>query len=135
MPETGCDQAMQLLNFVFDTALILNDGHEIRDRLEAGEDPAEVLIDQGLKFGRLRGRRAASIERVARNWPPLHMEAVASVVTWALSKLDSSERVRITWKGDAEYPETVTRFELRENHLQIEFLHPPAAMSLPAQAS
>jgi hypothetical protein len=42
--------------------------------------------------------------------------------------------VNITWKGDADFPETVTRFELRGNHLQIEFLHPPATLGAPAQA-
>jgi hypothetical protein len=126
---------MQLLNFVFDTALILNDGHEIYARLSAGEDPAQVLIEQGNKFGRFKKTRAAAVERVANNWPTLHMEAVASLVTWALSKLDSDDRVRITWKGDADYPETVTRFELRGNHLQIEFLHPPGALRVPAGAS
>lgn len=135
MAETGCDQAMQLLNLVFDTALILNDGHEIHARLSAGENAAQVLIDQGTKFGRLRGSRAKAIERVATNWPALHMEAVSSVVTWALSKLDSPDRVRITWKGDAEYAETVTRFELRGNHLQIEFLHPPGALAGAGPAS
>lgn len=134
MADLGCGGAMELLNLVFDTALILNDGHEIYARLSAGEDPAQVLIDQGNKFGRFKKVRAAAIERVATNWPALHMEAVASVVTWALSKLDSPDRVRITWKGDADYPETVTRFELRGNHLQIEFLHPPAALRAPVQA-
>jgi hypothetical protein len=60
------------------------------------------------------------------------MEAVASVFTWALSKIDSDDRVSITWKGDADYPETVTRFELRGNQLKIEFLHPPAALAAPS---
>ncbi len=132
MADTGCGMAMDLLNFIFDTALILNDGHEIYARLSAGDNPAQIVLDQGNKFGRLKKARVEAVERVANNWPALHMEAVSSIVTWALSKLDSDDRVRITWKGDADYPETVTRFELRGNHLQIEFLHPPAALAAAA---
>ena len=55
------------------------------------------------------------------------MEAVTRLVGWALEKLDTDDRVMIEWKGDAEYHETVTKFELRNNTLHIEFAHPPVA--------
>jgi len=131
MPDTGCSIAVDLLNLIFGSALILNDGHEIYARLSAGEHPADVVVDLGKKFKRWERMQPERVETIIRNWPDLHMEAVSSMVTWALSKLETPERVMISWKGDAEYPETVTRFELRGNNLQIEFLHPPAAFNRP----
>jgi hypothetical protein len=126
MADVGCKEAMTLLNIVFQSALIMNDGHEIHARLSAGDHPAEVVVDLGKKFDRFKRVKPYMVEQVIRNWPEQHMEAVGEMVKWALSKLDTDDRISISWKGDADYPETVTRFELRGNHLQIEFLHPPA---------
>jgi len=123
MPVQGCPEAMELLNYVFNTALILNDGHEIFARLSAGDDVITIVDDLNSKFGRPRMGRA--IRAVGDNWPPHHLEAVSTMVQWALSKLDTDDRITIDWKGDAESPETVTKFELREHGLHIEFAHPP----------
>ena len=123
MAEFGCPQAMELLNLVFNSIYIFNDGHEIRSRLEAGDDVADIVEDLGQKFG--PSEALADIRRVTENWPRLHMEAVSEMVQWALGKLDTDDRVTITWKGDADHPETVTRFELRDHTLHIEFAHPP----------
>ncbi len=126
MADVGCAQAIETVNLVFQTALILNDGHEILARLSAGDHPGAVVADLGRKFRTLRGSGPARVERIVRAWPDLHMEAVSCMLQWALGKLDTEDRIHISWKGDAEYPETVTRFELRGNQLQIEFAHPPA---------
>lgn len=130
MAISGCGEAMQLLNLLFMTPLILNDGHEIHARLQAGDDLADVIDDYAQKFG--KGDQAGDIRAVTESWPKLHLEAVRQIVQWALGKLDTDERVTINWKGDADNPETVTRFELRDQTLLIEFAHPPGSIRLPA---
>jgi hypothetical protein len=114
---------MELLNQVFTTALILNDGHEIFARLNAGDDMIDIVDELNNKFGRPRMGKA--IRAVGEHWPSHHLEAVGTLVQWALSKLDTDERITIDWKGDADCPETVTKFELRDHRLLIEFAHPP----------
>ncbi len=121
----GCPESMELLNQVFRTALILNDGHEIHAKLVAGDNVLDIVGELNDKFGRKRMGRA--IRKVGEDWPPLQLEAVSEMVKWALGKLDTEERITIEWRGDAESSETVTKFELRDNSLSIEFAHPPAA--------
>lgn len=123
MPDTACDGAMQLLNQVFASGVIQNDGHEILARLEAGDQITDVVGDFGRKFG--QADVADNILGLMEHWPSLHLEAVSEMVQWALGKLDTEDRVMIKWKGDAEHPETVTKFELRGHTLVIEFAHPP----------
>ncbi|MEX0785837.1 MAG: hypothetical protein WD939_04300 [Dehalococcoidia bacterium] len=118
---------MELLNQVFGTALILNDGHEILARLEAGDEIADIGKEVGEKFG--KPGVAEGLRQVISGWPPLHVEAVESMLRWALGKLDTDQRVTIKWKGDAEHNETVTKFELRNHTLVIEFAHPPLALA------
>jgi hypothetical protein len=126
MVDLGCTEAMSILNLVFQTALVMNDGHEILVRLQAGDEPSDILLDLGRKFSRFKAAREDRVGAMIRQWPELHGEAVSQMLQWALSKLDTEDRISISWKGDDEAPETVTRFELRGNHLQIEFAHPPA---------
>ena len=125
MADLGCNEAILTLNAVFQSALILNDGHEILARLQTGDDPADIVTDLASKFRTLKRADAARVQQVISAWPRLHMEAVGEVLKWALGKLDTDERISISWKGDADNPETVTRFELRGNQLQVEFAHPP----------
>jgi hypothetical protein len=115
-----------LLNAVFQIPAILNDGHEILTRLRAGDDLPEIVEDLNLKFG--RPENAALVRAVTEGWPPLHRQAVTEMVRWALEKLDTDDRILIEWKGDAESPETVTRFELRDHSLAIGFYHPPGRL-------
>ncbi len=123
MVDVGsCSATMELLNTVFASGLILNDGHEIYARLNAGDDVLDIVEELNGKFGRPRLARA--IRSVGESWPPLHREAASQMVRWALSKLDTDDRVTIQYKGDAEHPDTVTRFELRDHTLVIEFAHP-----------
>lgn len=126
MANVGCQMTVDLLNAVFDTALILNDGHEIYARLSAGDDVVAVVQDLNHKFGRPKNGRV--IEAIGTAWPALHREAISEMVRWAMGKLDTDDRVNIRWKGDADNPETVTRFELREHELLIEFSHPPGSI-------
>jgi len=132
MAVPGCLESMELLNAIFQTPLILNDGHEIYQRLQAGDDVVSIVEDLNEKFGRPRLARA--IREVGEAWPPLHLEAASELVKWALSKLDTDDRVIIQWKGDADSPETVTRFELRDHALLIEFAHPPVTALRPVTA-
>jgi hypothetical protein len=129
MGGSGCIEAVELLNLVFGTPLVLNDGHEILARLSAGDEVADLVDDYARKFG--RAETAQEIRQVTENWPPLHMEAASQLVQWALGKLDTDDRVTINWKGDAEHPETVTKFELRDHTLLIEFAHPPGGLRAP----
>lgn len=124
---------MELMNAVFASPLILNDGHEIFARLEAGDDIADIAAEMNQKFG--RPEWTARICQVIDNWPPLHREAAASVVRWALSKLDTEDRIQIKYRGDNEYPEVVTRIELRGHELLVEFLHPPTPARLAANGA
>lgn len=132
MPTMGCPEAMEVLNTVFSSGLIGNDGHEIAARLEKGDDVADIVGDIAVEFG--QPDMVADVQKVVRAWDPLHMEAVTTLVGWALRKLDTEDRVMIEWKGDAEYHETVTKFELRDHILHIEFAHPPVAATQVAAA-
>ena len=123
MANPVCGTSIELLNTVFSSGLIFNDGHELRARLEAGDDVAQIVEDLNNEFG--NPRMGTRILRIMRNWPPLHLEFVTETVAWALSKLDTADRVMINWKGDAEHDETVTKVELRDHTLLIEFAHPP----------
>ncbi len=124
MADIGtCGATVDLLNTVFASGLVLNDGHEIHARLEAGDDVLDIVEDLNSRFGRPRLARA--IRSVGENWPALHREAASEMVRWALSKLDTDDRITINYRGDRENPETVTRFELRDHTLVIEFAHPP----------
>jgi hypothetical protein len=125
MSGTGCLEAMELLNLAFATVFILNDGHEILARMSAGEDVAAIAADYSARLG--KGESADEIAKVIKGWPPLHLEAVTQVVRWALGKLDTDDRITIHWKGDADSPETVTRIELRDQEMLVEFAHPPRA--------
>ena len=130
MSGPGCVEAVELLNLVFTTGLILNDGHEILARLNAGDDVADIAGDHLEKLG--RQEFADEFRQVLNGWPPLHLEAVTQIVQWALDKLDTDDRITIHWKGDADSPETVTRFELRDHQMVIEFAHPPGQLSTQA---
>jgi len=129
---SGCLEAMELLNLVFTTGLILNDGHEILARLNAGDDVADIAGDYCEKLDKQES--ANEFRQVVNGWPPLHLEAVTQVVRWALGKLDTDDRITIHWKGDADSPETVTRFELRDHQMLIEFAHPPGQLGTQALA-
>ena len=126
MADIVCLEGVDALNLLFGTALILNDGHEILARLEAGDDVADIAEPYAEKLG--KGDMAEGFVRLMKNWPPLQMEAITEMVQWALSKLDTDDRVMIRWKGDDESPETVTRFELGDHTLLIEFAHPPGSL-------
>ncbi len=130
MAASGCSEAMELLNLLFATPLIFNDGHEILARLNAGDDIVDLAEDYAKKFG--KAGEADAIREVTENWPRLHLEAVGQMLKWALGKLDTDERVTINWKGDADHLETVTRFELRNHTLMIEFAHPRRSASVGA---
>lgn len=118
----GCLETVGLLNAIFQVPLILNDGHEIFARLNAGEDVVEIVQDLNEKFG--SAEHAPLIRSICDGWPPLHRQAISEMVRWALGKLDTEDRILIQWKGDTESPETVTKFEFREHTLMIEFAHP-----------
>ena len=133
MAQVSCLEAMDLLSMVFSSGIIGNDGHEILARLQAGDDPAEIIGDLGDKFD--RPEQGTALREVAANWPPLHLQMLAGVVQWALGKLDTDDRVMIKWKGDAESSETVTKLELRDHTLQIEFAHPPMGVQATQGAS
>jgi hypothetical protein len=133
MPEAGCIETMETLNALFLSPLILNDGHEIHDGLKAGRSLEEIVNQVAEKLG--LEEQAPTVLQVMRSWPPLHLEAALNLVQWGLSKLDTPDRVTIGFKGDAEHPETVTKFELRDHTLLIEFAHPPVAAQRHAPAS
>lgn len=94
---------------------------------------ADIVGDIAVEFG--QPDMVAEVQKVINAWDPLHMEAVTKLVAWALEKLDTEDRIMIQWKGDAEYHETVTKFELRDHTLHIEFAHPPVAVAQAAAAS
>jgi hypothetical protein len=118
----GCLETVELLNVIFQVPAILNDGHEILTRLNAGDDLVQILVDLNPKFG--RQENAPLVRAVSEGWPVLHREAVGRMVHWALEKLDTEDRVLIQWKGDASSPQTVTKFELSDHVLAIELAHP-----------
>ena len=124
----GCMETVDLLNIVFQAPFIFNDGHEILTRLRAGDDVVEVVQGLNRRFGRREYR--PMINALGSAWPPEHLEAITTMVRWALEKLDTDDRVMIEWKGDARSRETVTRFELRDRLLTIEFAHPPGVLSI-----
>jgi len=129
MAQVACSEAMELLNFVFSSGIISNDGHEILERLQVGDDLVEFIGELGeTKFNRAEQGRA--LRAVGRAWPSLDLELIQLVAGWALGKLDTDDRVLIRWKGDDEHPEVVTRLELRDHTLVVEFAHPPAGIQV-----
>jgi hypothetical protein len=123
----GCAQTVELLNMVFQAPFIFNDGHEILTRLRAGDDVVEVVQGLNRRFGRREYRPL--INALGSAWPPQHLEAITTMVRWALEKLDTDDRVMIEWKGNAANRDTVTKFELKDHLLVIEFAHPPGVLS------
>ena len=105
MPVAGCPEAMEMLNLVFSSGLISNDGHEIAARLEAGDSVEDIVGDLAVEFG--QPDMVVDVQKVVRNWDPLHMEAVNKLVGWALGKRDTEDRVVNEWKGDREDDSTV----------------------------
>ncbi len=75
MAASGCSEAMELLNLLFATPLIFNDGHEILARLNAGDDIADLAEDYARKFG--RAEKAAEIRKVTERWPPAETRVAA----------------------------------------------------------
>ncbi|MEX2159540.1 MAG: hypothetical protein WEB04_09085 [Dehalococcoidia bacterium] len=128
MAVPACEAAMETLNVLFQSPLILNDGHEIFARLRAGDSIVDIAGDVGKDFG--SPGMEGTIRGLTSAWPAEHMEAVGTIVEWALGKLDTDDRVAIKWKGDADSPDIVTRFELRDHTLQIEFAHPPGPVAV-----
>lgn len=123
MANVGCQAMVEVLNVLFGADLILNDGHEILARLQAGDELADIAGEVGAKFG--NPARVEDIRLVTSNWPDHHQRALSQMLQWALSTLDTEDRITVKWKGDDQHPETVTRFELRDHTLTIEFAHPP----------
>ena len=132
MPGHGCEEVMALLNHVSAVPLILNDGHEVLERLRAGGKIVDIVEDLNAKFG--QPELAPAIRQVAEGWDQVHLEAVENMLQWALGKLDTEDRILIDWKGDADHPEVVTRFELRGRRLLVEFAHPAFAQAASAVA-
>lgn len=129
MPQApGCMETVDLLNVVFQAPFIFNDGHEILTRLRAGDDVVEVVQGLNRKFGRREYR--PMINALGDAWPSQHLDAITTMVHWALEKLDTDDRVMIEWKGNATNRETVTKFALRDHLLTIEFAHPPGVISI-----
>ena len=128
MGAFGCAHTVDILNFLFDPRVIKNEREEILARLVGGDSLSSVLVDLGGRFQRFRrSSLLTEIETVVNNWPAKHLEAIRAVVIWSLSSFDTDEPVRLRWKGDADYHETVTKFEVKDNEVMIEFAHPPAA--------
>jgi hypothetical protein len=133
MASFGCAQTVNVLNFLFDPRVIKNERTEILAKLNAGDSLSSVLLSLGSKFQRFqRSSRLTEIESVVNGWPARHLEAIRALVIWSLSSQDTDEPVRLRWKGDADYHETVTKFEIREDEVVIEFAHPPVAARLSA---
>jgi hypothetical protein len=124
----GCAETVHLLNAVFQTYFIYNDGHEILARLNSGDDVVDIVQALNRRFGRREYRPL--INALGQAWPPQHLEAITTMVRWALEKLDTDDRVMIEWKGNAMHRETVTKFELRDHLLTIEFAHPPGVLAI-----
>jgi len=127
MAAPACGVAVEVLNVLFQAPLIFNDGHEILARLRAGDSIADIAGDIGKRFG--PSGMEETFQALAGAWPRHHLEAVGQMVEWALDKLDTKDRVMIEWKGDAEAPEVITRFELCDHTLRIEFAHPPGPVA------
>src|SRR4051812_28206468 len=105
MVDIGCDVTMDALNRFFNSPLVFNDSHDIYARLSAGEPIADVLVDVAAIFYGAKSTRLKAVQRVVQNWPDLHLEFVRNMVMLALAKIDSDDRLQITWKGDADNPE------------------------------
>jgi hypothetical protein len=127
MGDGGCIQAIDLLNFLTDPRVLRQHGEEIAARFEAGQSYDEMLVGLGEKFRRFRSaNRVLQVTHTGQDWPKDHYEPIKQMVLYAIQQAKTGNDFRLTWKGDADYDETLLRIDVRENGMTIEFLHPPA---------
>ena len=121
MPYSGCGQTIDVLNRMFAEPVVARDGKRLLARLQAGQDFRAIVADE--YSGRF-GEDALVVRNVLEHWSDLHFDLVEEVLKWALEKLNTQDHMRVTWQGNTESPELVTRFEVRGNELLVDFAHP-----------
>lgn len=128
MADWGCRLAVGYLNRLFSAPRPAGESPEIVARVAAGEDFTDVLIEKvRAEYGAL-SQRTRAVEFVVGHWPQEHVDVVQAMLEANIKRRPIEEPLQVIWKGDADNPETVTRFEVGENRLVVEFAHPPAAM-------
>ena len=127
MGDGGCIQAIDLLNFLTDPRVLRQHGDEIAARFIAGESYSEMLVGLGEKFSRFKNHnRVLNVTHTGQDWPMEHYEPIKHMVLYAIEQAKHGNEFRLSWKGDADYDETLLRIDVREKGMTIEFLHPPA---------
>ena len=127
MGDSGCIQAIDLLNFLTDPRVLRQHGDEIAARFNESESYSAMLTGLGDKFRRFKNtNRVLQVTNTGETWPMEHYEPIKQMVLYAVEQAKKGNDFRLTWKGDADYDETLLRIDVRENGMTIEFLHPPA---------
>jgi hypothetical protein len=121
---------MDVLNFITHRRVLGPLTDELLDRLRAGEQLGPVVADLGDRFELMKGfTRSGEVARIIDHWPADHLDRVRQKVIWGLEQRKLGVPIDFHWRGDDEYPETVTNIWQEGNDLYIEFLHPPFAVA------
>jgi len=134
MGDWGCRLSVAYLNRLFSAPRPAGEPPEIVARVAQGEDFTKVLLEKVREEYGSVSQRTRAIEFVVGHWPREHLDVVQSMLEANIKRRPQEEPLQVIWKGDAEYDETVTRFEVGENKLVVEFAHPAVAMRQPLSA-
>jgi hypothetical protein len=117
---------MEVLNFLFLDRVMGAMTDEVLMRLKANESMGTIAAQIGDRFDLLRGyTKSADVLRIIDHWPEAQLDMIRDTVIRGLEQRQKGVAMRFHFRGDDEYPETLTRIEVRENDITIEFLHPP----------
>lgn len=127
MPDIFCRLMTEAMTDFFKEEVIGGREKEILQRLIAGES-LPTFVHESVKEVRQFRRQAllAGTNQVVENWPLEHHEMIRSALMWALQKRVQGAPVKVTWKGDDEHTEFVTKIEIKGDELVLDFAHPPA---------
>ena len=127
MTDTGCCKTMETLNFLFNDRVLGPFTEEVLVRLKSDQLMGSIAAEIGTRFDLLRGyTKAEDVIHIIEHWPEAQLQMIRSTVVWGLEQRLKGTTMRFHFRGDDEFPETLTRIEVRDNDITIEFLHPPA---------
>lgn len=127
MADVFCRLMTEAMTDFFKEEVIGGREEQILQRLTAGES-LPAFVHESVREVRTFRRQAvlAGTNQVVENWPAEHHDMIRSALMWALQKRLSGSPVKVTWKGDDEHEEFVTRIEIKDDELVLDFAHPPA---------
>jgi len=127
MADVGCCKVMEAMGFIFAEERLDEIGEELLRRFRSDERFGDIIAEIGDRYRCFPGKtRSSEARRIIEHWPAAHLAMVRSAIIWGITNRNAGVPTRFHWKGDDEHPETVTRFEIKDADIYVEFAHPPA---------